>query len=143
MLQNLLFNRVEQRLQQESWPVNFEFWNGKLLELSDSSRITIRVRSPKALASLAKPTLGKLAQNYIEQHIDLVGDIREIIKLGDALCNTSGRIVQKGGLRLGWRRHTRSTSRDAISFHYDVSNDFYKLWLDSNLRIFSPPRRQP
>jgi len=27
-------------------------------------------------------------------------------------------------------KHTRHTDRAAISFHYDVSNAFYKLWLD-------------
>jgi cyclopropane-fatty-acyl-phospholipid synthase len=31
------------------------------------------------------------------------------------------------------RHHSRSTDRAAISFHYDVSNDFYKLWLDEQM----------
>lgn len=29
------------------------------------------------------------------------------------------------------RQHTRRSDRQAIAFHYDVSNDFYALWLDS------------
>lgn len=136
MLQSLALNRFEQRLLLRNWPVNFEFWNGKRLELSASPRVVIKVRSPKALASFVKPTLGKLALNYIEQHIDLVGDIREIIKLGESLCNTSGDIVKKGGSRFGWWRHTRSADRRSINYHYDVSNDFYGLWLDPH-RVYS------
>ena len=31
------------------------------------------------------------------------------------------------------RHHSRSADRAAISFHYDVSNDFYKLWLDEDM----------
>src|SRR5450830_350600 len=28
-------------------------------------------------------------------------------------------------------RHSRDSDRAAISFHYDVSNEFYRLWLDA------------
>ena len=30
-------------------------------------------------------------------------------------------------------RHTRRIDADAIAYHYDVSNDFYRLWLDENM----------
>ncbi|MGZ5737895.1 MAG: class I SAM-dependent methyltransferase [Burkholderiales bacterium] len=30
-------------------------------------------------------------------------------------------------------RHTRDRDRKAIEFHYDVSNDFYSLFLDRNM----------
>jgi hypothetical protein len=28
---------------------------------------------------------------------------------------------------------TRKTDADAIAYHYDVSNDFYRLWLDEDM----------
>lgn len=31
------------------------------------------------------------------------------------------------------RRSDRELNKEAISFHYDVSNDFYKLWLDQRM----------
>jgi cyclopropane-fatty-acyl-phospholipid synthase len=34
---------------------------------------------------------------------------------------------------LSMLRHSKDMNREAISFHYDVSNDFYKLWLDAQL----------
>ena len=34
------------------------------------------------------------------------------------------------------RQHTRHSDRRAIAFHYDVSNDFYALWLDTE-RVYS------
>jgi cyclopropane-fatty-acyl-phospholipid synthase len=136
MLQNLMLKQVEQRLSQETWPVHFEFWNGKVLQLSGSPQVVISIRSPKALGSLARPTLGRLARAYIEQHIDLAGSTKEIIGLGESLCNAGGPIVQGGRRRLGWWRHTRASDRRAISHHYDVSNDFYALWLDRR-RVYS------
>ena len=35
--------------------------------------------------------------------------------------------------RLAGRMHTRRRDRDAIAFHYDLSNDFYALILDSSM----------
>ena len=31
------------------------------------------------------------------------------------------------------RRHSKKTDRAAISFHYDLSNEFYRLWLDEQM----------
>lgn len=31
------------------------------------------------------------------------------------------------------RAHSKDESRNAIAFHYDLSNDFYRLWLDENM----------
>ena len=31
------------------------------------------------------------------------------------------------------RQHTRQSDQQAIAFHYDVSNDFYRLWLDGEM----------
>jgi cyclopropane-fatty-acyl-phospholipid synthase len=31
------------------------------------------------------------------------------------------------------RDHSKTENRDAIAFHYDVSNDFYSLWLDKGM----------
>jgi cyclopropane-fatty-acyl-phospholipid synthase len=33
----------------------------------------------------------------------------------------------------GARKHSRTRDRNAIAFHYDVSNEFYKLWLDERM----------
>ncbi len=34
------------------------------------------------------------------------------------------------------KSHSKTENRDAISFHYDVSNEFYRLWLDEE-RVYS------
>ena len=35
------------------------------------------------------------------------------------------------------RRNTRSGSRDNIAYHYDLGNDFYRLWLDESMTYSS------
>jgi len=39
----------------------------------------------------------------------------------------------RGPARLRGRAHSVERDREAISYHYDVSNDFYALWLDENM----------
>lgn len=130
MLQSQVIRLVEQRLRHACLPVNLEFWNGLALTLSDKPSVTVNVRSPKGLLSLFMPTLGKFAQNYVEQDIDLIGGAREIIRLGEILCQASERVSAKNRFSAPWARRTRPSDRHAIAYHYDVSNEFYGLWLD-------------
>lgn len=80
--------------------------------------------------------MGKLARAYVEGDFDLEGDARTILKLGEALCDADTAVDKKGSRALYWLRHSRPSARKNIGFHYDVSNDFFGLWLDSR-RIYS------
>ena len=40
-------------------------------------------------------------------------------------------------IRHAWRRNTRRQSRDNIHAHYDLGNDFYRLWLDPSMNYSS------
>src|SRR5262249_9445649 len=53
-----------------------------------------------------------------------------------SLCEalSSGPILKCRRFLIGnWNWHTRSADRSAIRFHYDVSNDFFALWLDRRM----------
>src|SRR5438094_10466219 len=55
----------------------------------------------------------------------------EVFRVAESVAR--GAASQGGrGLRRVWR-HSRKGDRDAIQYHYDVSNDFYSLWLDRNM----------
>jgi cyclopropane-fatty-acyl-phospholipid synthase len=41
--------------------------------------------------------------------------------------------LQRPPAELSGRQHSLSRDRDAVRFHYDLSNEFYGLWLDSRL----------
>jgi cyclopropane-fatty-acyl-phospholipid synthase len=136
MLHNRMIKQVEQRLRGQKLPLTVELWNGKTVHPPEPAKVKLRVRTPRALLSLAKPSMGKLASQYVEQEIDLEGNARDIIKLGEALCNAAGSIERKNGIDLKWWRHSRKADRRAVSYHYDVSNEFYALWLDRR-RVYS------
>ncbi|MBI4190263.1 MAG: class I SAM-dependent methyltransferase [Betaproteobacteria bacterium] len=137
MLQGHILNLFEQRLQTLGVPVSVEFWNGKRVGLGDKPRIKMALRRPAALKALAKPGLGKIAQAYVEGDIDLDCDIHDLVEFAESWCGPQQvNLKKRDSDDWKWWWHTRFFDRRAISQHYDVSNDFFALWLDRQ-RVYS------
>jgi len=133
MLKEALLQSLRNRLQ--GLPVSVELWNGEALR-TPGARVRVTVHSTKALSALLKPSLGGLARAYVEGWLDLDGNARDILDLGRDLCAAEAAHDSPRGADWRWWRHTRGKDRRNISYHYDVSNDFYSLWLDRN-RVYS------
>src|SRR5690606_28318566 len=96
-----------------------------------------------ALAHLAEGAVGVLGQDYVEGRIDIQGNMRDVMAAASALLPGSPVDAARGGWLTElvrkvisvWRH---SVERDArqIEFHYDLSDDFYALWLDPR-RVYS------
>jgi len=136
MLDKLLLNQVQRRLADSALPLLVELWNGERVGEAAAAQVKLRLNQPSALKALADPSLGALARAYVEGDLDLEGDVRDILALGDRLCNADECKPKTGSDGWKWWRHTRSKDRRNIQYHYDVSNDFYGLWLDSR-RVYS------
>ena len=86
--------------------------------------------------TLLNPTLGNLGTAYVEGDIDLEGPIDDILDVGVRLsASTGGDDFDKpeAGLLTRVLSHSRARDKERIEYHYDVSNDFYRLFLDENL----------
>lgn len=130
-----MISQLEQRLSSFGLPVAVTLWNGQTISPAGAAAVRIAVRTPRALLSLANPSLGKIAKAYVEGDIDLEGDAHETLRLGERLVAGNLGYRRRSGLWKWWR-HTKSADRKAIQHHYDVGNDFYALWLDRN-RVYS------
>ena len=73
----------------------------------------------------------KLGQAYVEGYLRVEGPIQEIIRVAESLARGAAARGRSGFGRFA--RHTRKRDRKAIQYHYDVSNEFYALWLDRNM----------
>ena len=60
---------------------------------------------------------------------DKLGLARQLLALPDAAAPRKGRQAAQ----ISGARHGKERDRQAISYHYDVSNDFYALWLDRRM----------
>jgi len=119
-------------------PVRIKLWNGASLALGNSERVLLEICDPRALPLLWHPTLGGLAAGYVESKINLRGNLRDVLRIGQQLCAVGANNYRKASDLLARLRHphTRARDRDDIRFHYDVGNDFYGLWLDAR-RVYS------
>jgi cyclopropane-fatty-acyl-phospholipid synthase len=134
------------------------FWDGTLWEAEpgQSTRFTLVIRHPGALRRMFwLPNEVTLGEAYIYDDFDVEGDIEGLFALRDYLANphlginrwlgcarllltlprnghrplTSGRQPAQ----LSGNCHTRERDRQAVTYHYDVSNDFFALWLDRKM----------
>ncbi len=130
-LERWIFSRAGDDL-----PLAIELPSGRRIEKSPGARVLMRLKSLRSVRALMNPTLGHLGTAYVEGEIDLIGPIDEILDVGVRLSNaTGGEDFTKtdAGLLARLLSHTRARDKEKIEYHYDVSNDFYKLFLDSNL----------
>ncbi|MGE8655748.1 MAG: class I SAM-dependent methyltransferase [Achromobacter sp.] len=139
---NPLLSVVERKLQALPVAVQLVLPDGAVLGARDP-RVRFVTHDKTALAHLAEGAVGVLGQDYVEGRIDIEGAMRDVMAAASALLPGSPVDAARGGwltelvrkVMSVWRH---SVERDArqIEFHYDLSDDFYALWLDPR-RVYS------
>jgi cyclopropane-fatty-acyl-phospholipid synthase len=130
-------------------------WDGTHWPDDRPRAATLVLRHPGALrAMFADGTELSLSEAYLYDDFDIEGDIESVFGLADAIAERTGGWRNKlrafaelrrlplapergtgrrGRASLSGRKHSVERDRQAVRYHYDVSNDFYRLWLDSRM----------
>ncbi len=140
----------------ESLPIEVRFWDGSHLGVTGGAA-TIVLRSPDALRRILwSPNEVGFARAFVSGDADIEGDLLAAIRAvfqaapQDLLIGTktvARTLVAAGRLgvlgrpparpaeeaRLRGGRHSRQRDAAAISHHYDVGNDFYRLVLGESM----------
>lgn len=112
-------------------PLRVELWNGDHVDLSaEQPRVKIRVPSAGNLRYLLSPTLDSLGEAYVEGNLEIEGRAADMIQIGSALAQNSGKPARVSKVLSLLSPHTREKDAEAIRYHYDVSNEFYGNFLD-------------
>lgn len=126
-----MYSALPAELQHLRLPLRIRIDQGPEIDLGDSPRVTLVVKDLGLLADPRQLNLDTLGQAFVESRIDLEGDIQEVIEIGDQLSQALVGLTQTpDGAH---HAHDKATDASAISYHYDLSNDFYRLWLDPEL----------
>ena len=131
----LIESRVEKAidgLRGSGLPLAIELWNGKRYQLSGDAPVTLRIPGAGALKYFVGANLAKLGEAYVEGHIDVEGPIREVLRAAEGLSRFLGG-DKKGRRPRLLNLHTKARDARAIQYHYDVSNEFYALFLDRDM----------
>jgi cyclopropane-fatty-acyl-phospholipid synthase len=135
-------------------PFVVEFWDGTRLPASEGDGPTFYVRSPRAAAHVLRaPGQLGLGRAYVSGDIE-VDDIDGVIEVLDGWQPPALEGRDKARLLLGavraaglarpptrpaaelrpsGRRHSKARDAEAVRHHYDVSNDFFALFLDESM----------
>src|SRR5206468_303466 len=128
-----------------------------------ASPFALRIARPAALRRmLLPPSEVSIVEAFLSGDVDVDGKLEAAVTLGDAINSRlkSPRVLARltrhlialprddaapdaaadvrgaraeHTVRAGGARHAKERDRRAIQYHYDVGNDFYRLWLDERM----------
>ncbi len=133
MIEKQVLKYLEALRRRQSLPLRVTLWDGSTVALGDEPRVGLRLKDATSARYFLKPSMSALGEAFVEGHIDVDGDIREIVAVAEHLSRTGDEDPARGMLPSWLARHTRKTDRQAIEYHYDVSNEFYSAWLDPRM----------
>ncbi len=135
-------------------PFALRFWDGSELEPTVLGGPTFTIRSPAAVAHLLRApgqlglgrayAAGELEADDLDRVIGLLDtfeaptiDTRRRLRLTLAAVRACGLMapppIPASELRPRGRRHSRERDARAVRHHYDVSNEFFALFLDESM----------
>jgi cyclopropane-fatty-acyl-phospholipid synthase len=124
---------IESRYGGKNLPVALVLPDGGRVPLSATPEVDVFARSWRGVKALARPALGALARAYVNNDIDFTGSARRILAIADGMVGSVAHGHDSARTRLRQYWHQRRGNRANISHHYDVSNAFYRLWLDQRM----------
>jgi cyclopropane-fatty-acyl-phospholipid synthase len=136
--------------------LNVRLWDGSYWPNHDPKPATLVLNRPGALREMLEGGSElAVAEAYLQEAFEVEGNMVEAFELEDILAaqtkawTRTWSILSKlrslpsfkdkketaatRAARLNGAKHSRHRDEKAIRFHYDVSNEFYALWLDSRM----------
>ena len=118
-------------LQKLQLPLRLRLWDGHEFNFGPSPSVTIVVKDPTLVAQFTHPSLDLLGSAFVEGRLELEGSISEAIRVCDELSQAL--LDDDEDTTPPRVHHDKATDAESISYHYDLSNDFYQLWLDRDM----------
>ena len=134
-------------------PVRVRSWTGEEWGPDDATATLVLQHEGSFSSLLLPPSDLSAGEAYVFDDVDIEGDIVAAMRFGAALMGasmtTKARVLALASRlprrrrrdaalrpRLGGRVHSIRRDKQAVSHHYDTSNDFFKLFLDP-LMVYS------
>jgi cyclopropane-fatty-acyl-phospholipid synthase len=132
------------------------FWDGEIWKPAgvEKAGFTLVLNSPGALKNIIlPPTELNVTEAYFFDEFDLEGDLFNVFESAYEIAGTkrtSGKNLQLLGKiaalpsspkkkdknfakKLSGQMHSLERDSEAVSYHYDMSNELYSLWLDPQM----------
>jgi cyclopropane-fatty-acyl-phospholipid synthase len=120
-------------------PIRFVLWDGEAISTSADMPVgNVVIHDPGTLRRLViDPRVG-FGDAYSDGTVEIQGPLVDVLV---AISRSVGRASSGGGLLDRFvnrprrrRSHSLHASRQSVHYHYDIGNDFYRLWLDERMQ---------
>jgi cyclopropane-fatty-acyl-phospholipid synthase len=139
-------------------PRNFavRLWDGTVWDAEPGQPVcfTLVLKHPGALRKMFWPPNGlTLGEAYLHEDFDIEGELEAVFGLADSLIDLHWSETEQlrygqallslpegdqprtdhWGVQVSGPLHSQERDRQSVTYHYNVSNDFYALWLDRRM----------
>jgi cyclopropane-fatty-acyl-phospholipid synthase len=107
-----------------------------------AATVTLSFKDWSGLATMAAGQIGRMAEDFVESRVQLEGRMRDLMAVaarllpGNPVCSDTTWWTQMLRRAKSLAHHTPQKDAWQVQFHYDVSDEFYALWLDPR-RVYS------
>jgi cyclopropane-fatty-acyl-phospholipid synthase len=137
---------LERKLEDLATPLAVVLPGGRRLG-STRAKVTLTLSDLASLVHIATGQVGRVARDHVEGRVDIEGSMRDLMAVAAQMIEGDPTQLESNARPMHWWRgvirrgrsrvrHRVATDARQIQFHYDVSDDFYSLWLDP-LRVYS------
>jgi cyclopropane-fatty-acyl-phospholipid synthase len=132
-MEKALFNRVLKLIKVGG--IHVQYWDGTEFTFgAEQAWFTLRINHPRAIRAMARNMTVGFGEAYMKGEIEVIGNLAEVGHLvgeNQKAFNKLAVLDKISFKRL--KRNNKHNQRKHIAHHYDLGNDFYKLWLDSSM----------
>lgn len=116
---------------------SFELWDGEVIGYGGKPKTTLLIKSAKVPGQMFSKGFLGFGEAYVEGDLEVEGDLQELLRLGLIVQFDEKAFSLRQKMRLlAFRLKTMDTvgrARGNIAYHYDLSPEFYSLFLDESL----------
>jgi Cyclopropane fatty acid synthase and related methyltransferases len=115
-------------------PCEVKYWDGEVKMYGEGeAQFRINFNEPIAKSEIINDPSLAFGEGYMHNKIDIDGAVQKVIE--SIYKNQSSFLYEKKAYMKLAKIFTNSLhkSREDVQFHYDIGNDFYRLWLDETM----------
>lgn len=131
MLDNMIFKQLMKH--SFTIPVEVTYPNGKTEKYGNGApQVKIKVNEKISVKDLLRNASITLGEAYMDKKIEVSGSLQVLINSAYESANS---FLNNNKFKrfLPKQSHSEESSKNDVQSHYDLGNDFYKLWLDKTM----------
>ena len=109
------------------------YWDSETRHYGTDPWVHVRLRDKGVVRRMLTGLDLAIGEGYMNGEIDVIGDLADIGRLARANRAELAPWAGRPTVRARPRRQSKRTQTANVRHHYDLGNDFYRLWLDESM----------